>query len=127
VFRREKDAVLIGYKKDKFEMLKTEDIRYNDLCHKFLESEEYFRRHNVGKMSVLKNLETGTKLVVVNTHMFWNSNYDYIKYAQGNWLMKCISQFINKNGLRESPLVLCGDFNSTPVSSLAHLINNQEY
>ena len=78
-------------------------------------------------MSVLENLETGTKLVVVNTHMFWNRQYDYIKYAQGNWLMKCISQFINKNGLRDAPLVLCGDFNSTPTSSLAHLINNEEY
>lgn len=41
--------------------------------------------------------------------------------------MKSISEFINKNGLREAPLVLCGDFNSTPTSSLAHLINNQEY
>ena len=82
---------MIGYKKDKFKMLQTEDIRYNDLCEKFVESEVYFRRHNVGKMSVLENLETGTKLVVVNTHMFWNNKYDYIKYAQGNWLMKCIS------------------------------------
>jgi len=31
--------------------------------------------------------------------MHWNPEFDYVKYAQGFWLLKCISEFLESNGL----------------------------
>ena len=44
VWRKELDAVLIAYKSDKFKMLETMDIKYNDLRKEFVESSKYFQK-----------------------------------------------------------------------------------
>ena len=90
--------------------------------------------------------------------MFWNKVFDYVKYAQGYWLLRRISLFLRDHGLsldgldpepfevsgdesflqeklqrsggeseRNVPMVICGDFNSRPSSSLIHLMHNKDY
>lgn len=75
----------------------------------------------------------------MNTQFYWNPDFDYVKYAQGVWLLKNLSGFLTKNGLdlddladssdksANVSLVISGDFNARPSSSLIHLMHNQAY
>lgn len=33
-------------------------------------------------------------MVVADTHIHWNPKFDYVKYAQGFWLIKNVHEFI---------------------------------
>jgi mRNA deadenylase 3'-5' endonuclease subunit Ccr4 len=70
--------------------------------------------------------------VVANTHIHWNPKFDYVKYAQGFWLVHQIDKLLTENGLSltgasKTPLIICGDFNSRPSNSIIHLMNNIPY
>ena len=79
-WRRGQDAVLIGYQESKFKLVDRQEIRYNDLWERYDYNRDY-KRHNCGLIALLEHLETGQPVVVVNTHMFWNRTFDYVKYA----------------------------------------------
>ena len=67
--------------------------------------------------------------MVINGHMHWDKRNDFVKYAQGYNLLKNIGKFVKKNevDLNETPIIICGDFNSGPESSLIHLMNGKDY
>ena len=44
--------------------------------------QQSFLRRNVGILVRLEDVHTGETFVVVNTHLFWNPNYEYVKFCQ---------------------------------------------
>jgi mRNA deadenylase 3'-5' endonuclease subunit Ccr4 len=68
-------------------------------------------------------------MLVVNTHIHWNPKLDFVKYGQSFWLLLKISEFLEDNdiSLETVPLVICGDFNSTPQASTIHMMLNKDY
>lgn len=82
-------------------------------------------------------------MVVVNTHLFWNKVFDYVKFGQAYWLLHKIALFLRDHGLSldddrdgpghlwrsgsfrtNVPLIMAGDFNSRPSSSVMHLLHD---
>jgi CCR4-NOT transcription complex subunit 6 len=129
VYRRETDAELIGWKSKTFALIAKQNINHEDLVPRYGEFGSHFKRGNVGLICLLEHIETKSKLIVVNTHIHWNTKYDYVKYAQGFWLLKCLSSFLQEQELdmEKTPVIICGDFNSKPNSSIYHLMNNKSY
>ena len=65
--------------------------------------------------------------MVVNTNMCEDRQLDYVKYAQGTWLLKCLSEFVDEHALVDVPTVMCGDLKSPADSSVVHRILNKSY
>ena len=59
-----------------------------------------------------------------NAHLDYNPKRDFVKFAQANFIMEQMSNFLNRhqgNGDGEEdgiPFILAGDFNSLPDSSV---------
>ena len=87
-WRREDDAVLIGYKTDKFELRDTLHIQYNDLKKRFRHS--IFLKGNTAIVAKLRYKATSKELIVATTHIHWNPKLDFIKYAQMFYLFEKI-------------------------------------
>ena len=64
--------------------------------------------------------------MVANTHLHWNPKFDYVKYAQAFYLQYKLSKFLQSRDL-DVPVIVCGDFNSKPISSVTHCMNNLDY
>ncbi|KAF2233686.1 glucose-repressible alcohol dehydrogenase transcriptional effector [Viridothelium virens] len=117
-------------------------------------------RDHIGTVTFLEERATGIRVIVVNTHLFWDPAYVDVKLVQGAILMeqltklaekyakwpactdKEVYRFANgdKDGEEEAqepiiraapsveyssgnqiPLILCGDYNSTPGSPIYQL------
>lgn len=123
---------MIGWKRDQYEFVDSQEIHHEDLIQRYGENGKFFKRGNVGLLCLLKHRRSCKQVVVVNTHNHWNPKYDFVKYGQAFWLLKNTSLFLTKHGLslegeNGAALVICGDFNSKPDSSVFHLMCNKEY
>jgi CCR4-NOT transcription complex subunit 6 len=58
-------------------------------------------------------------ICVANTHIFWDPDYPDVKLWQTHVLLQELEGIA---GPRQLPLILCGDFNSTPESSVVELL-----
>ncbi|KAF2400091.1 transcription factor [Trichodelitschia bisporula] len=120
-------------------------------------------RDNIAVVSFFENRLTGSRLIVSNTHTFWDEAYKDVKLVQVAIMMEQISKIAQKyanwpavpekdkvlfrysNGDKEDgddaeevvrgpvpsldytdapsiPMIVCGDFNSTPGSGIYNLI-----
>lgn len=81
-------------------------------------------RDNVGLVLLLQPHDAAsssgrpTSICVANTHLLYNPRRGDIKLAQLAVLLAEISRFSRPPNGSSSPVVLCGDFNSTPLSPL---------
>lgn len=99
---------------------------------------EFFRpaidvlnRDNVGLVLLLRPLlsEGGDELspshlCVANTHLLYNPRRGDIKLAQLALLLAEVDKVSGPPGGRRSPIILCGDLNTTPHSPLYQLLHN---
>ncbi|TNV78978.1 hypothetical protein FGO68_gene13172 [Halteria grandinella] len=136
-YRREKDAVVVGFKRDLYEIMTKDIVDYNDLVkvyeaktnHPNLDSRDMLC-HNKAIICLLKHIETGSHLIVASSHLYWDPKYDYVKYAQTAYLLKRLALFKAKNAsiAQDPAIVVCGDFNSDPSSSSISLFyDSQEF
>jgi CCR4-NOT transcription complex subunit 6 len=81
-------------------------------------------KDNVAQVVVLERTGKGppAMLCVANTHMHWNPEYADVKLWQTHTLIKELEEFVLRRGW---PLVLCGDFNSEPDSSVYQLLTRR--
>ncbi len=87
-------------------------------------------RDNVAQLVLLRQLkdangkalrpgEPGSRLLVCNTHLFWDPEYADVKLWQAHMLVRELEQFVSKERV---PVILCGDFNSEPDTSVTKLL-----
>lgn len=97
---------------------------------------EYFRRgvplldrDNVGLVLLLQPIDSSgsfANICVANTHLLYNPRRGDIKLAQLALLLAEISQVARLPDGGVCPVVLCGDFNSVPLSPLYHFIKESK-
>uniref|UniRef100_H3CV57 Angel homolog 2 (Drosophila) n=1 Tax=Tetraodon nigroviridis TaxID=99883 RepID=H3CV57_TETNG len=76
-------------------------------------------RDNVGLVLLLRAQRRGaSSICVANTHLLYNPRRGDVKLAQLAILLAEISRLSRLPGGSTGPVVLCGDFNSTPLSPL---------
>ncbi|TMS37633.1 hypothetical protein L596_004526 [Steinernema carpocapsae] len=65
-----------------------------------------------------------TPMVICNTHMHWDPTFCDVKLIQSMMLTKAVTEILNNVANRfqistdETPLIICGDFNSLPDSAV---------
>ncbi|KAI5170648.1 CCR4-NOT transcription complex subunit 6 [Nematocida sp. LUAm3] len=80
-------------------------------------------RDNIALVVVLER-EGGRYMVVANAHMHWDPEYPDVKTLQGVMLLKELNIIMGRYPGAE--LVVCGDFNSLPSSSLYEMFSSGE-
>lgn len=94
-------------------------------------------RDNVAVMAILENKETLARLLVVNSHIFWDPQYADVKLVQVGMMMDEIETFAAKHlsppstspkgptypSTKALPIVICGDFNSVPTSGVYEFLS----
>jgi CCR4-NOT transcription complex subunit 6 len=76
--------------------------------------------NNNNNVNNLVNNNRGHRsLCVVNTHIYSNNQYADVKLWQTMYLLRAIQQFVTP---RELAVVICGDFNSEPLSAVYELM-----
>jgi CCR4-NOT transcription complex subunit 6 len=130
------DGCALFFKRKRFKLLEKYVIEYNDAALAMAKQGLFKLRHgvtvdrvlqrlmkdNVAQIAVLETVGAngGTRICVSNTHIFWDPEYPDVKLWQTHTLIKELEKFTRT---RQLPLVLCGDFNSTPESSVYKFLN----
>lgn len=109
-------------------------------------SDDMFNRvmskDHIAVVCLLENATTGSRLVVANVHMEWSPTFRDVKLVQAAMLMEEVEKISDQfarfppklldSGERgpaysdatKIPLVVCGDFNSVPVSGVYEFLAN---
>jgi hypothetical protein len=123
-----------------------ESLQYNDFC----EGEsgialEELKRDNVGQLVSLELLpmhDNDTRvhrIVVFNTHLFWNHRYDYVRFRQTLFALQHLTAFEQQSSNLqlhasshtsgathvESHVIMAGDYNACPDTNIYRLLLTQ--
>ncbi|XP_068471249.1 carbon catabolite repressor protein 4 homolog 3 isoform X2 [Phaseolus vulgaris] len=109
------DGCAIFWKTDKFRLLEGENIQFKDIG----------LRDNVAQLSVFEMCESySRRLIVGNIHVLYNPNKGEVKLGQIRFLSSRAQYLSEKWG--NIPVVLAGDFNSTPQSGIYKFLSSSE-
>lgn len=136
------DGCAVFYKKDRFALMEQYGIEFNEAASRSInrQSEKYrekmrrLMKGNIGLVLVLEEITSADgrtarsqgrrkrRICVANTHMYWDPEFAEVKLWQ-TWVL---CQELQKLVLpRDLPLILCGDFNSEPDSSVYELLSTE--
>lgn len=132
VRKAKRDASVIFWKSKDFVFVEEEAVEFNDLdkderlrnYRPRISDPEYFIRDCVGGMVVLrpkKDVGSTTRkgVIIATCHLFWNPVYPDVKILQAWWMLKQVARLKDKYGY---PVIIGGDFNSTPTSEVVEMI-----
>ncbi|GLT50415.1 hypothetical protein SLA2020_239020 [Shorea laevis] len=109
------DGCAMLWKADKFRLLERESIEFK----------EFGLRDNVAQLSVFEMCKVESKrLVVGNIHVLYNPSRGDVKLGQIRFLTSRAQILSDKWG--NLPVVLMGDFNSTPQSAIYKFLTSSE-
>ena len=89
-----------------------------DLNDELTKRDEAFNKFKDATVINMTHNPSGKRLVIVNTHLYWNPEFEFVKYGQ---IAKIIKD-IEKKYSASVPVILCGDFNSLPTSNVIKFI-----
>lgn len=126
------DGVGIFVNKDKFEVLEQQQINFGEyiLQHhtKFnvtkATAERVIPRNTVALLLKLRDKRNDKILYVSNTHLYWSPDFNDVKLIQTKLLLNILRDFIDASSTSNPCIIMCGDFNSNPSSSVFKLLSS---
>lgn len=131
------DGCATFFKNDKFSLIHKQNFEYNSVCmgsDKYKKTKDLFNRFmnkdNIALISYLQHKESGEKIAVVNTHLHWDPAFNDVKALQVGILLEELQGIIKKyrhtnsnEDIKNSSIVVCGDFNSVKDSAVYQLFS----
>ncbi|KAG7625714.1 Endonuclease/exonuclease/phosphatase [Arabidopsis thaliana x Arabidopsis arenosa] len=110
------DGCAMFWKADRFRVLERENIEFS----------QFGMRDNVAQLAVLelRKSNKSRKILLGNIHVLYNPNQGDVKLGQVRSL--CSKAHLLSKKWGDIPIVLCGDFNSTPKSPLYNFLASSE-
>jgi len=142
------DGCALFWKRSKFHLVESYSIEFNELaqrqCAQVLgmnprseEGASYLNRlskDNIAQLVVLElaqptlatrsNREPINQVCIANTHLYSNKDFPDVKLWQTWQLLQELETFVMSRGTN-LPLMICGDFNSTPDTAVYDLLSRQ--
>mmetsp|Transcript_6521 Transcript_6521/g.10133 ORF Transcript_6521/g.10133 Transcript_6521/m.10133 type:complete len:679 (-) Transcript_6521:32-2068(-) len=129
------DGCAIFYKRDRFALVECMHIEFNALARQQFNDPQILRRvmkGNIALTVVLEELSNNRsnemrrtrkrRICVANTHIYWDPEFADVKL----WQTQALTQELERLTLqRQLPLLLCGDFNSMPDSSVYSFLRGE--
>nr|XP_056712557.1 2',5'-phosphodiesterase 12 [Euleptes europaea] len=135
---KQHEGLATFYRRDKFGLLSQHDIALNqalleDPLHKELRDqlapypqlqEKVQQRSSVLQVSVLQSTsDPSRKICVANTHLYWHPKGGNIRLIQAAVALSHIKH-ITHDVYPATPIIFCGDFNSTPSTGMYSFVSN---
>eukprot|EP00055_Hartaetosiga_balthica_P013454 m.69025 g.69025 ORF g.69025 m.69025 type:complete len:546 (+) comp8262_c0_seq2:97-1734(+) len=94
----------------------TQSMKYSQNCPPIIS--RCLSKDNVALFTLLKERNSDAKLLVINVHLTWDPIFKDVKVIQIMMCMKAVKEYYEKHNLKGTPIVVMGDFNSTPDSGV---------
>ncbi|KAK6459159.1 Endonuclease/exonuclease/phosphatase [Scheffersomyces xylosifermentans] len=131
------DGCATFYKANKFTLLQKQNFEYNSVCmgsDKYKKTKDLFNRFmnkdNVALITFFQHIDSGEKIVLVNTHLHWDPAFNDVKALQVGILLEELQGIMKKfhhsssvDEIKNSSLIICGDFNSVRDSAVYQLFS----
>lgn len=78
---------------------------------------------------LFEHIRSRKRIIAGNLHLHFNPEKDYIKFAQASYVLERGANFAKQHTLDENvplPILICGDFNSGPISSAMSLFHDED-
>lgn len=142
------DGCALFWRRSKFHLVESYSIEFNELAQRQAtqvlglnpRSEEgvaflnRLSKDNVAQLVVLElsqpthatraNREPINQVCIANTHLYSNKDFPDVKLWQAWQLLQELETFVLSRGT-SLPLIICGDFNSTPDTAVYDLLSRQ--
>ena len=137
------DGCAVFWNRNKFHMAESYSIEFNEVAQRQatqvlglnLRSDEgiafvnRLSKDNIAQLVVLELIQSRgreiNQLCVANTHLYSNKDFPDVKLWQSWQLLQELESFILSRG-QNLPLIICGDFNSTPDTAVYDLMTRQQ-
>ncbi|KAG7694423.1 hypothetical protein KL933_003756 [Ogataea haglerorum] len=129
------DGCATFFQTSMFELIDKKIIEYGRVVmtqDKYKKTEDIFNRFmnkdNIASISILHHIPTGNKIVLANTHLHWDPEFNDVKTMQVAVLLEELRVLLlkytnSKDELNKIPLLICGDFNSQTDSAVYQLFS----
>jgi CCR4-NOT transcription complex subunit 6 len=140
------DGCALFWRRTKFHLIESYSIEFNELAQRQVtqvmglnpRGEEgssilnKLSKDNVAQLVVLELAQQSmsrssrepNQVCIANTHLYSNKDYPDVKLWQALHLLQELETFIMSRGTN-LPLMICGDFNSTPDTAVYDLLSRQ--
>ena len=138
------DGCALFWRRSKFHLVESYSIEFNEVAQRQAtqvlglnpRSEEgsaflnRLSKDNVAQLVVLEFIQQSrsnrdvNQVCVANTHLYSNKDFPDVKLWQSWQLLQELESFIMSRGTN-LPLIICGDFNSTPDTAVYDLMSRQ--
>lgn len=116
-FKTKRNVVnIICYKPNYFELVNS---RIVDLNEDLINIDESFSKHKEALIAEFVQKSSKKKFIVISTQLYWNPDYEYIRFGEIAQILSKVYQLYGK-----STLILCGDLKSGPQSNVLKFIYN---
>ena len=118
--------ICIAIKQDEYTLLDKELINLDDVAS--LYKGTGYRRHNQAMLVCLGHNKTKEMVIVGNAHLYYNPAQDQVRFAQAHFILDKAAAFCRKHTMGSAPIpfIMCGDWNSHPVSSVLSAIYGED-
>lgn len=119
------DGCATFYRKSMFVMRESTTVEYNAVIHSRTQVPRTLNRclkGNVGLILVLDAVDGSGPIIVANTHLFWDPDLTDVKLFQVDAFLQELELQCSRLGA-DVPIIIGGDFNSEPVSSVYELLS----
>jgi CCR4-NOT transcription complex subunit 6 len=139
------DGCALFWRRTKFHLVESYSIEFNEvaqrqatqvlgLSHRSDDGAAFLNRlskDNIAQLVVLELIQQGrssreiNQVCIANTHLYSNKDFPDVKLWQTWQLLQELESFIIGRG-SNLPLIICGDFNSTPDTAVYDLLSQQQ-
>lgn len=119
------DGCATLFRKSKFVLRETTNVEYNATARGRTQVPRSLNRclkGNVGLILVLDAVDGSGPLIVANTHLFWDPELTDVKLFQVDAFLQELEMMSQRVGA-DTPVIIGGDFNSEPNSSVYELMS----
>lgn len=131
------DGCATFYRTSKFNLIQKHNMEYNTVCmgsDRYKKTKDLFNRFmnkdHIAVITYLQHIQSGEKIVLVNTHLHWDPAFNDVKALQVGILLDELQNVIKKfqhlnslDDVKNAHLIICGDFNSTKNSAVYQLFS----
>lgn len=129
------DGCATFIRQSKFTLILKQHLEYNTVCmglDRYKKTKDLFNRFmnkdHVALITHLQHVESGEKILVVNTHLHWDPAFNDVKALQVGILLEELQNIIKKSPIasddyKNTAMIICGDFNSTKLSAVYQLFS----
>lgn len=121
------DGCATFYRKDMFTLREQHVVEFNGIAQSRTKETRTLNRclkGNVGLILILDMYDGSGPIIVANTHLYWDPELTDVKLFQVDAFMQELEMLIQTRRLgADVPIIMGGDFNSEPGSSVYELIS----